>query len=397
MLSHFILALAATAVALPNNAPVARQSRVDTSSIKGKLLCGYQAWFRHPNSGLNTHWSPSGGVPGPGDVWFDAFPDTTGYPSECLFDTGFTLPNGSPAKLYDNTCEGVVDLHFNWLQQFGIDGTINQRFLGSINDATFTTILDQTRTAAEKYGRAFIVEYDITGGNSAQASVAAAVLNDYDNVVGPFTASLSYIHNGGGPVIMVFGIGVVTQTSVQDAIDLIQGLQLRGAYVVCSTPVQWAQDVNANRGYAAAYKTCNAMAPWTVGAYDTSNLDGFYTGTQIPDKQLADSLGQGYVPVVWPGGSNWHLDNEANPSDFDSNPRFNGTYYTRQGDHAVSLDPLFVMTAMCDEVNEATNIWPALKNNQLPTNDRFVGYDNDFDSTSHYLELAGQYAAKLKA
>lgn len=36
---------------------------------------------------------------------------------------------------------------------------------------------------------------------------------------------------------------------------------------------------------------------------------------------------------------------------------------------------------------------PSLKTNQLPTNEKFVGYDNTFANTSFYLALGGQKAA----
>ncbi len=55
-------------------------------------------------------------------------PDVTDYPSECLFDTAFTLPDGSPAQFYSNDCEGVVDLRFNVMASHGIDGAFVQRF-----------------------------------------------------------------------------------------------------------------------------------------------------------------------------------------------------------------------------------------------------------------------------
>lgn len=73
---------------------------------------------------------------------FDFFPDTSAYPSECLFDTQFTYPNGTTAKLYDNACAGVVDQHFKWMQQYGIDGVFVQRFYGALSDATFLAVSD---------------------------------------------------------------------------------------------------------------------------------------------------------------------------------------------------------------------------------------------------------------
>ena len=40
---------------------------------------------------------------------------------------------------------------------------------------------------------------------------------------------------------------------------------------------------------------------------------------------------------------------------------------------------------------------PCLKTDQLPTNDKFVGYDDSFSDTSFYLRLGGQKAAAFKA
>ena len=37
---------------------------VDTSTLEGKFLFGYQGFFRRPGQG-NDHWTISGGIPGP--------------------------------------------------------------------------------------------------------------------------------------------------------------------------------------------------------------------------------------------------------------------------------------------------------------------------------------------
>lgn len=82
-----------------------------------------------------AHYMPNNAI-----VGIDFIPDVSEYPAECLFDTDFTLPNGSKAQFYDNTCEGVVDLHFKWMQQVGVDGILVQRFLGSTDDDSFITV-----------------------------------------------------------------------------------------------------------------------------------------------------------------------------------------------------------------------------------------------------------------
>lgn len=73
-------------------------------------------------------------------VEIDFIPDVSQYPANCLFNTQLTLPNGQPAQFYDSSCQGVVDLHFKWMQQYGIDGVIVQRFIQSINDQSFITV-----------------------------------------------------------------------------------------------------------------------------------------------------------------------------------------------------------------------------------------------------------------
>lgn len=73
-------------------------------------------------------------------VEVDFLPDVSQYPTNCLFPSTLTAPNGQPVQLYDNTCEGVVDLHFKWMQQYGIDGVVVQRFLSHLSDASFITV-----------------------------------------------------------------------------------------------------------------------------------------------------------------------------------------------------------------------------------------------------------------
>jgi hypothetical protein len=66
-LAPSLLLLAVAVTALPRDARYARATTaVDTSTLKGKWLYGYQGWFRKPAAGVNNHWAPSGN-PGPGD------------------------------------------------------------------------------------------------------------------------------------------------------------------------------------------------------------------------------------------------------------------------------------------------------------------------------------------
>ncbi|KAL6796173.1 hypothetical protein GGI42DRAFT_96264 [Trichoderma sp. SZMC 28013] len=379
----------------------ARAAAVDTSTLKGKWLYGYQGWFRKPASGVNNHWSPNGGTPGPGNVEFEFVPDVSQYPANCLFASTLTAPNGQPVQLYDNTCEGVVDLHFKWMQQYGIDGIIVQRFLSHLTDASFITVLNQVEAAAVKYGRGFIVEYDASSGNSATGSVAAQILADYNSKVKPYTTSSAYIHHNGKPAVMVFGIGYTNfAINVTDAANIATQLKGAGAYVGYGVPANFGTDLRANTGFASAYKAANLISPWTVGSYSNGGyLAGYHTTTQIPDSQTLQSLGIDHAPLIWPGTSAYHLNGVNTPANFDYFPRFNGSFYSTQADAITSLaaKPLFAFNAMFDEINEGTQSLPCLKNNQLPTNEKFVGYDNTFADTAFYLELGGQKGAAFAA
>ncbi|UKZ64083.1 uncharacterized protein TrAtP1_005302 [Trichoderma atroviride] len=399
-LSWLLYATAVSAASHNQHTHPTRAAAIDASTIQGKWLFGYQGWFRKPGAGVNNHWSADGNTPGPNNIEIDFIPDVSQYPANCLFNTQLTLPNGQPAQLYDSSCAGVVDLHFKWMQQYGLDGVIVQRFLGSVGDQSFTTVLNQVQAAAEKYGLGFIVEYDVSGADSSQGSVATAVLNDYNANIKKYTTSSAYIHQNGKPVTMVFGIGFSGfKVTAADSINIASQLQSAGLYVGFGVPEQWSGDVTGNTGFVQAYKQADFISPWTVGGYSDAGYAGFHTSTQVPDAQLLKSLGKQYAPVIFPGTSALHLNGGNNPSAFDYFPRYNGSFYSAQADALTTManKPLFIFSAMFDEVNEGTQIMPSLKTNQLPTNQKFVGYDNNFADTSFYLELAGKKAAAFHA
>ena len=94
---------------------------VDSSTIKNKVLCGYQGWFGttpgSPSGYDWRHWSiKSNNAPAPGNVQFDLFPDLSEYPADALYPTGLKYANGETVGLYATSRPGVVDLHVQWMQ-----------------------------------------------------------------------------------------------------------------------------------------------------------------------------------------------------------------------------------------------------------------------------------------
>src|SRR5258705_7920370 len=108
---------------------------VDPSALKGKVLLGYQGWFRCPAGGTSgTNWShwTSSGAPTAASISIDMYPDTR------EFETGeaCAVPNmtvgDAPAYLFSAGNSKTVARHFKWMQHYALDGVLVQRFVSDI-------------------------------------------------------------------------------------------------------------------------------------------------------------------------------------------------------------------------------------------------------------------------
>ena len=127
------------AVALLMAAPVlaaAPADVVDASSLRGKVLCGYQGWFRCPGDAAKggwVHWSREGRRIAPETLTFEMWPDVSELAdTERYKAPGFTLPDGRPAELFSSDDPATVLRHFRWMRDNGIDGVWLQQFLGDL-------------------------------------------------------------------------------------------------------------------------------------------------------------------------------------------------------------------------------------------------------------------------
>ncbi|KAI0860160.1 hypothetical protein F4860DRAFT_230302 [Xylaria cubensis] len=377
--------------------PAIRQvSTIDRSTLNGKFFVGYQAWFRKPfEDNGNSHWTTDTPSPEVGHVGVDMIPDVTGYPADCLFDTPFIRPDGSPAQFYSNDCDGVVDLHFKMMADHGISRAFLQRFYGYINEANggWISVLNSAKAAAEKYGRGFVIEYDLNGAVTGSTNVTATFLADLA-ALSDITSSPAYMHHEGKPVIEIWGFGIVNEVTADDGIAIVAALKNAGWYVILGVQQAWHAELVENQPgrFGQVYRLADMIQPWTVGSYDINGYQDFLNGRQaVEDAGALRDLGIDSSIVVWPGGSS----SNANPNEqFDHFPRWNGSFYQMQLDGAVSLKPTFIFGAMFDEVNEGTAIYPVLKTSDLPTNQRFLGIDDDMASDA-YLQMAGDAAARF--
>ena len=148
---------------------ILRQKPVNASSLIGPVLFGYQGWFRTPDDGSRVGWSHwSRGVPTAETITVDLYPDLSEFDPKDLAPLPGATIGGKPAYLFSSYNKNVVMKHFEWMQQYGLDGVLVQRFLSDIpgSRAQGDGVLKNIIAAAEKTGRVFAMEYDISGARA---------------------------------------------------------------------------------------------------------------------------------------------------------------------------------------------------------------------------------------
>ena len=90
------------------------------------------------------------------------------------------------AKVFSSADRSSVDLHFKWMQQYGVDGVFVQRFFdyarGGRRSSVPNTILAYACDAASKYNRAIAVMYDLSGLR-AEGEDCLLLINDWKMLV----------------------------------------------------------------------------------------------------------------------------------------------------------------------------------------------------------------------
>jgi hypothetical protein len=100
--------------------------RIDATTLTGKLMFGYQGWFGCPDDGSQLarweHWFRAGQPAGEPALRVDMWPDLSELPQSERCATPLTLPEGRTAQLYSAYRGPAVDMHFQWMQEYGLPG-----------------------------------------------------------------------------------------------------------------------------------------------------------------------------------------------------------------------------------------------------------------------------------
>ncbi len=384
-----LLATLAAALGGPAGAEGPGPAVVDASTLRGKVLCGYQGWFRCPGDPTGEgwrHWSRDGSRIAPETLTFEMWPDLAeAGPDERFAAPGFTHPDGKAAFLFSSAHPKTVDRHFRWMERYGIDGVFAQRFLVELDRKDPDRVLELVRASAHRTGRAFALGYDLSGMPSGR--IVEALRSDWARLVDGvgLTGDARYLRHDGRPVVFVWGFypdrfGAETAHRI---IDIFRGDDGRRATLIGGTP--WAWRAEADPAWARAFRRFDAISPWNVGnSEDIAGRRQAATGTWPGDLAEAKASGMLYLPVVYPGFAWTHLKGPG--ASAQALPRLGGDFFWRQFARASELKIDMAYVAMFDEVDEGTAVFKVA--DDPPTQARFTTFDGL--PADWYLRLTGE-------
>lgn len=363
--------------------------------LLGKVLCGYQGWFRCPGDGVTppdnwVHWlqrSKTGEVTPAVEMW----PDLSEFdPDEKYPLPGYTFPNGKPATLFSSANPKSVRRHFEWMRTYGIDGVLVQRFqsaTGRTDFRSYAPVLPNIRRAARETGRVWCIEYDMSGDK--ETDLLERLMRDWDYLTQKeqITGDPGYLYEKGKPVLALWGF-FANRFSGAYAHRLLDYFLPR-AYVIGGVNWPWRRD--ADLEWQRAYRRFDAISPWNVG-HASKDLLGVLraeTSGWEDDRREAEKAGMLFLPVLYPG-FRWnnlkHL-----PPDTVGIPRRRGDFLREQFATAAKMGLTTLKVAMFDEVDEGTAILKVT--NDPPREAPFLTLEGLPSDT--YLRLVGEETAKV--
>lgn len=376
-------------------------------SYKGLIMAGYQGWFIAPSDGMMYADEKQ--------VRIDMWPDVSEY--EKTYPTGLKLADGSTARFFSSTDKNTIDLHFKWMQQYGIDGVFMQRFWYTAQpqarNSVRTEVIKNGLEAASKYGRAVAIMYDLSG-LKASGEDCSSLIEDWKFLVDELkvtnqAGNKTYLHHNGKPLVAIWGIGFpdrpynIRNIGIERFIDFLKNDPVYGGCsVMLGVPTFW-RDLNAdciNDPYLhTVIKQADIVLPWTVQRFTPllhNDMDRF-RDLIVGDIEWCKQNNIDYVPCVTPGFS-WHnLSRFEFPDDIKpsgSIPRQGGRFYWQQLYTAINAGASMVYVAMFDEVNEGTAIFKVSDNPPVSDIAKFVGTDGM--PSDHYLWLTGEAAKMIR-
>ena len=357
---------------------------VNSESLTGKVICGYQGWFRAAGDPAGTGWNHYANEDFT-DLTVDMWPDMTEYSLKEKYPVpGWTHEDGTQAYLFSSANKRTVLRHFQWMEAYGIDGVAVQRFISTENlnlPRESFRIPAYAREAANRTGRTYYIMYDMSGCDTTK--LVDVLTTDWQFFMDSMriTEDERYLHNDGKPVVGIFGFfkDRFSAQLANEILDVFQNDGPYGAFVAGSG--QWYVQQENSVPWQEVFKRMDAWIPWNVGNY---NGDYAQTTYWQQDQTNFTDAGVLYMPLVFPGFSWDNLKNQTPGTTYKS--RLQGAFIWQQFLDATQINAQAVYVAMFDEIDEGTAIFKVT--NDIPVDHYFIdleGLNSDF-----YLLLAGE-------
>lgn len=382
---------------------LASGAAVDATTLRNKVLFGYQGWFDCPMAGTGSwiHWSR--GVPAEGNLTVDLYPDLREFKASDLCPAGDFKIGGQQAYLFTARTPAIVEAHFRWMEEYGLDGVYVQRFVGETGwkRSGGDVVLKNIMKSAAAHGRVFAIEYDVSG--ASDAGFADLIRKDWMYLVDELkiTSQPGYLFEKGRPVVSVWGIGFTESHPPADpaaAASFISWFKTGAAekyraFYMGGTPSWWRllnQDARTDPAWKPVYRSMDAIQPWAVGRFgDSAGVENWKKNSIVPDLAETRANGNFYLPVAFPGFSWKNLN--AGPAN--QIPRRGGKFLWHQAMNAKAAGAEGLKIAMFDEVDEGTAMFKiASKRADAPDQGFWLTLDADgMDLPSDwYLRVAGE-------
>lgn len=376
--------------------------------LDGKVMCGYQGWFRVPDDGSGGGWHhyAPGGKFEPGSCHIDLWPDVRELPAAERFATPFKHPDGTPAEVFSSVRPAVVALHFQWMREYGIDGIFLQRFAGTTRNErarkAMDGILDACRKSAQETGRSWVLMYDLSGVTKDAAQV---VITDWKRLEAQFhltdaAQNPAYLRHREKPLVALWGCGFNDRPPMLDEWRTM--IRFFKDEAKCSlmlgVPAYWRTQDRDTINDPELHKLiadADVVSPWNVGRYNSPEAAARHAEkTAAADITWCQERKLDYLPVAFPGFS-WHnlSASRGREQKVDAIPRQGGRFLWSQvsGFHKAGAQSLYV--AMFDELDEGTAIF---KVRQDPPVGKSLFVAEPDVPGDHYLWLTGQAGELLR-
>lgn len=375
---------------------------VDSSTLTGKVMVGYQGWFNAEGDGANrgyNHWTRGGTRPGPQTVRVDLWPDLSELGSDERFPTDLLHADGARAEVFSSFRRATVVRHFRWMAEHGIDGVFVQRFISSLarpgSLAHNNAVLEHCRQGAREHGRTYALMYDLSG---LPAGSADRLIADWRTLLSDtrLTRDPAYLKHRGKPLLALWGCGFKDdkpRPSLEDWRKILAFLKndpaAGGVSVMLGVPSFWRElrrDALADPLLLELLQQADVISPWTPGRY-RSPEEAAKHGNEVwlPDLAWCRARGIDYLPVAFPGFSWYNLQKGSAP--LDAIPRLQGRFFWSQVTAAKRAGADMLYVAMFDEVDEGTAIFKVTDRPPTGNGAKFVTLEGL--PSDHYLWLTG--------